>query len=62
MDIFIGLDFKSCFDLNSIEKVDLIEKSPTTDEIVSREELIELFDTKSITKSLHRFRDFRFFH
>ena len=45
--MFIGLDFKSCFDLNSIEKADLIDLSPTTDEIVSREELIELFDTKS---------------
>ena len=42
VDMFIGLDFKSCFDLDIIEKVDLIEKSPT-EEIVTREELIELF-------------------
>ena len=27
--IFIGLDFKSCFDLDITEKVDLIEKPPT---------------------------------
>jgi len=44
---FIGLDFKTCFDLNSTEKVDLIGKSPTTQEISTREELIKLFDTNS---------------
>ena len=33
--------------MNSIEKADFIDKSPTTDEIVTREELIKLFDTKS---------------
>ena len=38
IDNFIGLDFKSCFDLDITEKVDLIEKPPT-EEIVTREEL-----------------------
>ena len=42
--MFIGLDFKSCFDLDIIEKVDLIEKPPT-EEVVTREELTELFKT-----------------
>ena len=46
VDMFIGLDFKSCFDLDINEKVNLIEKSPT-EEIVTREELIELFKTNS---------------
>ena len=41
--MFIGLDFKSCFDLDIIEKVDLIEKPPT-EEVVTREELTELFN------------------
>ena len=44
--MFIGLDFKSCFDLDIIEKVDLIEKPPT-EEVVTREELTELFKTNS---------------
>ena len=39
MDIFIGLDFKSCFDLNTAEKVNLIKNSPTTDEVVTEEEV-----------------------
>ena len=47
MDIFIGLDFKSCFDLNTAEKVNLIKNSPTTDEVVTEEELTKLFDEKS---------------
>jgi tyrosyl-tRNA synthetase len=34
--------------LDIIEKIDLIEKSPT-EEIVTREELIELFNTISLT-------------
>ena len=33
--------------MNSIEKADLIDKSPTTQEVVTLEELIKLFDTKS---------------
>eukprot|EP00494_Astrolonche_serrata_P029207 UN29474 len=44
--MFIGLDFKSCFDLDIIEKVDLIEKPPT-EEVVTREELTELFKINS---------------
>ena len=47
MNNFIGLDFKSCFDLNTTEKVNLIKNSPTTDEIVTEEELTKLFDEKS---------------
>ena len=47
VDIFIGLDFKSCFDLNTAEKVNLIKNSPTTDEVVTEEELTKLFDEKS---------------
>ena len=46
MNNFIRLLFKSCFDLDIIEKVDLIEKPPT-EEVVTREELIELFKTNS---------------
>jgi len=39
---FIRLDHKSCFDLDITEKVDLIERPPT-EEIVTHDELIELF-------------------
>ena len=46
MDIFIGFNFESCFDLDIIEKVNLIEKAPT-EEVVTREELTELFKTNS---------------
>lgn len=46
MNSFIGLQYKSCFDLDVLEKVDLVEKPPT-EEIVTRDELIELFKTNS---------------
>ena len=42
MNNFIRLDHKSCFDLDITEKVDLIERPPT-EEIVTHDELIELF-------------------
>lgn len=44
MNNFIRLLFKSCFDLDITEKVDLIERPPT-EEVVTRDELIELFKT-----------------
>ena len=49
MNNFIGLDLKSCFDLDIAEKVNLIEKPPT-EEIVTHDELIELFKTNSSPK------------
>ncbi len=49
MNNFIGLDLKSCFDLDIAEKVNLIEKPPT-EEVVTLDELIELFKTNSSPK------------
>ena len=49
MNNFIGLHLKSCFDLDITEKVDLIERSPT-EEVVTHDELIELFRTNSSPK------------
>ena len=46
MNNFIRLLLKSCFDLDITEKVDLIQRPPT-EEIVTKEELIELFKTNS---------------
>ena len=46
MNNFIRLLFKSCFDLDITEKVDLIQRPPT-EEVVTQEELIELFKTNS---------------
>jgi len=46
---FIRLDHKSCFDLDITEKVDLIERPPT-EEVVTHEELIELFKSNSSPK------------
>ena len=46
MNNFIRLLFKSCFDLDITEKIDLIQRPPT-EEIVTQEELIELFKTNS---------------
>jgi len=46
---FIRLRFKSCFDLDITEKVNLIERPPT-EEIVTRDELVELFKTNSSPK------------
>ena len=46
MNNFIRLLLKSCFDLDITEKVDLIQKPPT-EEIVTKEELVELFKTNS---------------
>jgi len=46
---FIRLHLKSCFDLDILEKVDLIEKPPT-EEVVTHDELIELFKTYSSPK------------
>ena len=46
MNNFIRLLLKSCFDLDITEKVDLIQRPPT-EEIVTQEELIELFKTNS---------------
>jgi len=47
--IFIGLPLSSCFDLDIYEKVELIERPPTK-EVVTREELVELFKTNSSPK------------
>ena len=47
--IFIGLHIRGCFDLDISEKVDLIEKPPT-EEVVTHDELIELFKTNSSPK------------
>ena len=49
MNNFIRLHFKSCFDLDITEKVELIEKSPT-EEVVTHDELVELFKTNSSPK------------
>ena len=49
MNNFIRLDLKSCFDLDIIEKVDLIERPPT-EEVVTRDELIELLKINSSPK------------
>jgi len=46
---FIRLQFKSCFDLDITEKVDLILRPPT-EEVVKQDELIELFKTNSSPK------------
>ena len=46
MNNFIRLQFKSCFDLDITEKVDLILRPPT-EEVVTQDELIELFKTNS---------------
>jgi tyrosyl-tRNA synthetase len=46
---FIDLHIRSCFDLDITEKVELIERPPT-EEIVTRDELIELFKTNSTPK------------
>ena len=46
MNNFIGLHLKSCFDLDITEKVGLIERSPT-EEVVTHDELIDLFKTNS---------------
>ena len=46
MNNFIRLLVKSCFDLDITEKVDLIQRPPT-EEIVTQEELTELFKTNS---------------
>ena len=46
MNNFIHLLFNSCFDLDITEKVDLIQRPPT-EEVVTQEELIELFKTNS---------------
>lgn len=47
--IFIDLPFRRIFDLDVIEKVELIERPPT-EEIVTREELIQLLKTNSSPK------------
>jgi len=46
---FIGLHLKSFFDLDITEKVNLIERPPT-EEVVTHDELIELFKTNSSPK------------
>ncbi len=46
MNNFIRLLFESCFDLDITEKVELIQRPPT-EEIVTQEELTELFKTNS---------------
>ncbi len=49
MNNFIRLLLKSCFGLDITEKVDLIQRPPT-EEIVTEDELIELFKTNSSPK------------
>ena len=49
MNNFIRLDHKTCFDLDITEKVDLIERPPT-EEVVTHDELIELFKSNSSPK------------
>ena len=49
MNNFIRLLLKSCFDLDITEKVNLVERPPT-EEIVTHDELIELFKTNSSPK------------
>jgi tyrosyl-tRNA synthetase len=46
---FIGLHLKSFLDLDITEKVSLIERPPT-EEVVTHDELIELFKTNSSPK------------
>jgi tyrosyl-tRNA synthetase len=46
---FIRLQFKSCFDLDITEKVDLILRPPT-EEVVTQDELLELFKINSSPK------------
>ena len=46
MNNFIRLLLKSCFDLDITEKVDLIQRPPT-EEVVTQEELVELFKVNS---------------
>ena len=46
MNNFIRSDLKCCFDLDITEKVDLIQRPPT-EEVVTQEELVELFKTNS---------------
>jgi len=46
---FIRLQFKSCFDLDITEKINLILRPPT-EEVVTQDELIELFKTNSSPK------------
>ena len=49
MNNFIRLQFKICFDLDITEKVDLILRPPT-EEVVTQDELIELFKINSSPK------------
>ena len=49
MNNFIRLRLKSCFDLDITERVDLIERPPT-EEVVTHDELVELFKTNSSPK------------
>ena len=49
MNNFIRLQFKSCFDLDITEKINLILRPPT-EEVVTQDELIELFKTNSSPK------------
>ena len=49
MNNFIRLLFKSCFDLDITKKVELIERPPT-EEVVTHDELVELFKTNSSPK------------
>ena len=49
MNNFIRLQLKSCFDLDITEKVDLIQRPPT-EEVVTHDELVELFKTNSSPK------------
>jgi tyrosyl-tRNA synthetase len=46
LNSFIGLHLKRCFDLDITEKVELIERPPT-EEVVTHDELVELFKTNS---------------
>jgi len=46
---FIRLLLRSCFDLDITEKIDLIERPPT-EEVVTHDELVELFKTNSSPK------------
>ena len=49
MNNFIRLRLKSCFDLDITEKVYLVERPPT-EEVVTHDELVELFKTNSSPK------------
>jgi len=46
---FIRLLFKSCFDLDIIGKIELVERPPT-EEVVMHDELVKLFETNSSPK------------